>query len=73
MSRPHGRPKSTGRRGQAAIQKSKDHRSVRNTKRGGPGSNRNRNERDKNQNKSRNRPDNLGGDHIEIHHNNLKD
>ena len=65
MSRPQGRAQSSGRRGQTASQKSKNHRSVSNTRRGGPGSNRNRNDRDKNQSRSRNRPDSLGGDHIE--------
>ena len=65
MSRPQGRPKSSGRRGPGANQKSRNRNSVSSTKRGTPGPNRNRTERDKNQSRSRNRPDSLGGDHIE--------
>ena len=65
MSRPQGRSKSPGRRPQVAGKKSNNQGTARNGKRGGPTSNRNRNVRDKSQNKPRNRPDSLGGDHIE--------
>ncbi len=65
MSRSQRRPQPSRGRQQAGKKKSSNRSGTNNTRGRQPGGNKNRNDRDKNQTKVRNRPDNLGGDHIE--------